>query len=172
MSHNRANKYLSWNRFYNSRFPNQNQTRNCWQNYVDFHRCQKIKVWNSKRLYEFIWSTHRVRNTSLASSLPRTFRQSAPMLGLRSGMSRGRRLESKIIYPATFCCKKLCINFLRKLHSEIFFVFSERLPCQHLNCDAPHHAEQLEFRTKNYLLRNLLCKCETDFRFPLEKQTW
>ena len=26
------------------RFPNQNQTRNCWQNYVDFHRCQKLKV--------------------------------------------------------------------------------------------------------------------------------
>ena len=25
-------------------FSNQNQTRNCWQNYVDFHRCQKIKV--------------------------------------------------------------------------------------------------------------------------------
>ncbi|TFK05419.1 CTD small phosphatase-like protein [Platysternon megacephalum] len=24
-----------------SRFPNQNQTRNCWQNYLDFHRCEK-----------------------------------------------------------------------------------------------------------------------------------
>ncbi|KAG3287592.1 COX6B1 [Ictidomys tridecemlineatus] len=24
-----------------SRFPNQNQTRNCWQNYVDFQGCQK-----------------------------------------------------------------------------------------------------------------------------------
>uniref|UniRef100_A0A8C0ALL5 Cytochrome c oxidase subunit 6B1 n=1 Tax=Bos mutus grunniens TaxID=30521 RepID=A0A8C0ALL5_BOSMU len=23
------------------RFPNQNQTRNCWQNYLDFHRCEK-----------------------------------------------------------------------------------------------------------------------------------
>uniref|UniRef100_A0A8D2HPK5 Uncharacterized protein n=1 Tax=Urocitellus parryii TaxID=9999 RepID=A0A8D2HPK5_UROPR len=23
------------------RFPNQNQTRNCWQNYVDFQGCQK-----------------------------------------------------------------------------------------------------------------------------------
>uniref|UniRef100_A0A8C9I4S0 Cytochrome c oxidase subunit 6B1 n=1 Tax=Piliocolobus tephrosceles TaxID=591936 RepID=A0A8C9I4S0_9PRIM len=21
--------------------PNQNQTKNCWQNYLDFHRCQK-----------------------------------------------------------------------------------------------------------------------------------
>ena len=29
---------------FDPRFPNQNQTRNCWQNYVDFHRCQKIKV--------------------------------------------------------------------------------------------------------------------------------
>ncbi|EHH59476.1 Cytochrome c oxidase subunit VIb isoform 1 [Macaca fascicularis] len=26
---------------FGSRFPNQNQTRNCWQNYLDFHRCQK-----------------------------------------------------------------------------------------------------------------------------------
>jgi len=28
---------------FDARFPNQNQTRNCWQNYVDYHRCQKIK---------------------------------------------------------------------------------------------------------------------------------
>ncbi|XP_051018028.1 cytochrome c oxidase subunit 6B1 [Acomys russatus] len=26
---------------FDSRFPNQNQTKNCWQNYLDFHRCQK-----------------------------------------------------------------------------------------------------------------------------------
>merc|ERR1711994_1109239 len=24
---------------YDSRFPNTNQARNCWQNYVDYHRC-------------------------------------------------------------------------------------------------------------------------------------
>ena len=29
---------------FDPRFPNQNQTRNCWQNYVDFHRCQNLKV--------------------------------------------------------------------------------------------------------------------------------
>ena len=28
---------------FDPRFPNQNQTRNCWQNYVDFHHCQKVK---------------------------------------------------------------------------------------------------------------------------------
>ena len=28
---------------FDPRFPNQNQTKNCWQNYVDFHRCQKLK---------------------------------------------------------------------------------------------------------------------------------
>jgi len=28
---------------FDARFPNQNQTRNCWQNYVDYHRCHKIK---------------------------------------------------------------------------------------------------------------------------------
>ncbi|XP_027963719.1 cytochrome c oxidase subunit 6B1-like [Eumetopias jubatus] len=26
---------------FDSHFPNQNQTRNCWQNYLDFHRCEK-----------------------------------------------------------------------------------------------------------------------------------
>ncbi|KAG9349929.1 hypothetical protein JZ751_026282 [Albula glossodonta] len=26
---------------FDARFPNQNQTRNCWQNYLDYHRCQK-----------------------------------------------------------------------------------------------------------------------------------
>ena len=33
------------------RFPNQNQTRNCWQNYVDFHRCQKLKVRSLRKLF-------------------------------------------------------------------------------------------------------------------------
>eukprot|EP00178_Gracilaria_changii_P005224 TRINITY_DN18531_c0_g1_i1.p2 TRINITY_DN18531_c0_g1~~TRINITY_DN18531_c0_g1_i1.p2 ORF type:complete len:106 (-),score=12.90 TRINITY_DN18531_c0_g1_i1:32-349(-) len=28
---------------YDPRFPNQNQTRNCYQNYLDYHRCQKAK---------------------------------------------------------------------------------------------------------------------------------
>ncbi|KAI9004928.1 cytochrome c oxidase polypeptide vib [Hyaloraphidium curvatum] len=28
---------------FDARFPNQNQTRNCWQNFVDFHRCAKAK---------------------------------------------------------------------------------------------------------------------------------
>ncbi|XP_043832840.1 cytochrome c oxidase subunit 6B1-like [Dromiciops gliroides] len=26
---------------FDSRFPNQNQTRYCWQNYLDFHHCEK-----------------------------------------------------------------------------------------------------------------------------------
>ncbi|CAG2175381.1 unnamed protein product [Oppiella nova] len=28
---------------YDPRFPNQNQTRNCYQNYLDYHRCLKVK---------------------------------------------------------------------------------------------------------------------------------
>ncbi|XP_042364420.1 cytochrome c oxidase subunit 6B1 isoform X1 [Plectropomus leopardus] len=27
---------------FDARFPNQNQTRNCWSNYLDYHRCQKV----------------------------------------------------------------------------------------------------------------------------------
>ncbi|XP_053197255.1 cytochrome c oxidase subunit 6B1 [Scomber japonicus] len=26
---------------FDARFPNTNQTRNCWANYMDYHRCQK-----------------------------------------------------------------------------------------------------------------------------------
>jgi hypothetical protein len=29
---------------FDARFPNCNQTRHCWQSYVDFHRCIKLKV--------------------------------------------------------------------------------------------------------------------------------
>merc|ERR1712142_138712 len=32
-----------WKPPFDARFPNMNQTRNCWQNYVDYFRCQKIK---------------------------------------------------------------------------------------------------------------------------------
>ncbi|KAI8893888.1 cytochrome c oxidase, subunit VIb [Globomyces pollinis-pini] len=28
---------------FDARFPNQNQTKNCWQNYVDYHKCVKVK---------------------------------------------------------------------------------------------------------------------------------
>ena len=28
---------------FDARFPNTNQTKNCWQNYVDFHKCTKAK---------------------------------------------------------------------------------------------------------------------------------
>lgn len=28
---------------FDPRFPNQNQTRHCYQSYVDFHRCQKLR---------------------------------------------------------------------------------------------------------------------------------
>ncbi|XP_043279246.1 cytochrome c oxidase subunit 6B2-like [Venturia canescens] len=28
---------------FDPRFPNQNQTRNCYQNFVDYHRCVKVR---------------------------------------------------------------------------------------------------------------------------------
>ncbi|XP_074098687.1 cytochrome c oxidase subunit 6B1-like isoform X2 [Cotesia typhae] len=28
---------------YDPRFPNTNQTRNCYQNFIDFHRCKKVR---------------------------------------------------------------------------------------------------------------------------------
>lgn len=28
---------------FDARFPNVNQTKNCWQNFVDYHKCRKAK---------------------------------------------------------------------------------------------------------------------------------
>jgi hypothetical protein len=51
---------------FDARFPTTNQTRNCWQNYVDFYRCQKKKVilssvlcMNSAILHDFTISSSR-----------------------------------------------------------------------------------------------------------------
>ena len=90
---------------FDPRFPNQNQTRNCWQNYVDFHRCQKIKVdgWEMLKAIDITFciavitlqvmmkTIGRVRSTSLACSSRRTSRLFALQLGLRSGTSRGKK---------------------------------------------------------------------------------
>ena len=34
---------LGWVPPYDPRFPNTNQTRRCYQNYLDYHRCIKVK---------------------------------------------------------------------------------------------------------------------------------
>ncbi|RUS71108.1 hypothetical protein EGW08_021131 [Elysia chlorotica] len=36
-------KQKMWKPPFDARFPNQNQTKNCWQNYIDYFRCQKLK---------------------------------------------------------------------------------------------------------------------------------
>ncbi|XP_050627823.1 cytochrome c oxidase subunit 6B2 [Macaca thibetana thibetana] len=33
---------------FDPRFPNQNQTRNCYQNFLDYHRCLKIRTRRGK----------------------------------------------------------------------------------------------------------------------------
>jgi cytochrome c oxidase subunit 6b len=38
---------------FDARFPNTNQSKNCWQNYVDFHKCIKLKV-------RFCWQWWRI----------------------------------------------------------------------------------------------------------------
>ncbi|XP_077193072.1 cytochrome c oxidase subunit 6B1 [Paroedura picta] len=40
---------------FDSRFPNQNQTRNCWQNYLDFHRCEKAMAAKGEDPYVCQW---------------------------------------------------------------------------------------------------------------------
>ena len=38
---------------FDARFPNQNQTKNCWQNYVDYHKCVKVKGEDYEPCYYF-----------------------------------------------------------------------------------------------------------------------
>jgi len=54
---------------FDSRFPNQNQTKNCWQNFMDYQRCIKNKgeeyqpctffKKNFKSLCPVAWVSHR-----------------------------------------------------------------------------------------------------------------
>lgn len=45
---------------YDPRFPNTNQNKNCWQNYVDFHKCQRAMgedyepCFRFKRIYNIL----------------------------------------------------------------------------------------------------------------------
>ncbi|KAI4877861.1 hypothetical protein NFI96_032690, partial [Prochilodus magdalenae] len=57
---------------FDARFPNQNQTKNCWQNYLDYHRCQKALEAKGvdvapcdwyKRVYKSICPMSWVRDT-------------------------------------------------------------------------------------------------------------
>lgn len=36
-------EYKLWTAPFDPRFPNTNQTNYCYQSYLDFHRCQKVK---------------------------------------------------------------------------------------------------------------------------------
>ncbi|KAF8791927.1 cytochrome c oxidase subunit 6B1-like [Argiope bruennichi] len=38
-----AGEKTLWTAPFDPRFPNTNQTKNCWQNYIDYHRCLKVK---------------------------------------------------------------------------------------------------------------------------------
>ncbi|CAG8957864.1 hypothetical protein HYFRA_00000204 [Hymenoscyphus fraxineus] len=39
MSDDRETKPFKFVTGFDARFPNQNQTKHCWQNYVDYHKC-------------------------------------------------------------------------------------------------------------------------------------
>merc|ERR1711862_44454 len=57
---------------FDARFPNQNQTRNCYQNFLDFHRCQKVKGESHKPCLYF----------------KRVYQSLCPNAGLTSGMTK------------------------------------------------------------------------------------
>ncbi|CAG2120369.1 unnamed protein product, partial [Medioppia subpectinata] len=41
---------------YDPRFPNQNQSRNCYQNYLDYHRCLKVKNDDKEYCHWYQWA--------------------------------------------------------------------------------------------------------------------
>lgn len=43
---------------FDARFPNQNQTKHCFQNYVDFHRCVYHKGEEYKPCKQFFYAYH------------------------------------------------------------------------------------------------------------------
>lgn len=55
---------------FDARFPNVNQTRHCWQHYVDFHKCEKAKGEDApvclyyKKVYQSMCPVAWVRNYS------------------------------------------------------------------------------------------------------------
>ncbi|XP_039181573.1 cytochrome c oxidase subunit 6B1 isoform X2 [Crotalus tigris] len=51
---------------FDSRFPNQNQTRGCWQNYLDFHRCEKAM--NAKGSDPYVCQWYKKVYSSLCPS--------------------------------------------------------------------------------------------------------
>ena len=63
---------------FDPRFPNQNQTRNCWQNYVDFHRCQKIKVGRSEWIDECIYASLQGEEYEPCKFFEKNFRTVCP----------------------------------------------------------------------------------------------
>jgi hypothetical protein len=59
---------------FDARFPYTNQSKNCWQNYVDFYKCIKIKV----RFYGRVWAGERER---MRPSPPRHSSRLLPSIG-------------------------------------------------------------------------------------------
>lgn len=47
---------------FDSRFPNTNQTKNCWQNYVDFHKCVAAKEKKEESTKTCEWFAKRYRS--------------------------------------------------------------------------------------------------------------
>ncbi|XP_075047781.1 cytochrome c oxidase subunit 6B1 [Mixophyes fleayi] len=52
---------------FDARFPNQNQTKHCYQNYLDFHRCEKSLNAKGKDVAPCQWY-YRIYNSMCPSS--------------------------------------------------------------------------------------------------------
>ncbi|KAF2668775.1 cytochrome c oxidase subunit 6B, partial [Microthyrium microscopicum] len=49
---------------FDARFPNVNQTKHCWQNYVDYHKCINAKGEDFKPCKQFYFAYHSLCHSS------------------------------------------------------------------------------------------------------------
>lgn len=85
---------------FDARFPNQNQTKHCWQNYVDYHKCITAKGEDFKPCRQVCGPAKKrglreeVLMAGLRSSTWPTSRF-AQLRGARGGTTRGRMALSR-----------------------------------------------------------------------------
>ncbi|XP_053307598.1 cytochrome c oxidase subunit 6B1-like [Spea bombifrons] len=56
---------------FDARFPNQNQTKHCYQNYLDYHRCQKSLTSKGRDPYPCEWYSKVYKTMCLNSWVER-----------------------------------------------------------------------------------------------------
>ncbi|KAI4730204.1 hypothetical protein E4T49_02010 [Aureobasidium sp. EXF-10728] len=93
---------------FDARFPNQNQTKHCWQNYVDYHKCILAKGEDFKpcrQVHAFFPPTTPVTLSDAHTVLPRLQIPLPQWLGRKMGRPARTRRSSYTAENGTFPMK-------------------------------------------------------------------